>query len=264
MADYKGRFVWYELMTSAPDAAIDFYGNVVGWGSQPFDGAGQPYTMWTNNDVPIGGVMELPAEAAAAGAPPHWLPYIGTADVDATVARALELGATVLVPAMDIPNVGRIVIVADPQGAVFAAYTPANPSEEMVSDGPPQVGQFSWHELSTTDHEAAFDFYSELFGWEKTTAMDMNEGGDGPPAIYQMYKGPSGPELGGMFNKPPEMPVAAWVLYAKVPDVKGSIESVSGSGGQVLNGPMEVPGGDMIAQCMDPQGAAFAVHSSAN
>ena len=259
MSDFRGRFIWHELMTSEPDAAIDFYGKVVGWGSQPWEGGEQPYTMWMNGEAPIGGVMALPEEAAEQGAPPHWLPYIGTSDVDATVARASELGATVIVPAMDLPDVGRIVILADPQGAIFAAYTPANATDEITSDAPPEVGQFSWHELVTPDYEAAFAFYSELFGWEKTNAMDMGEGN-----MYQMYGVPGGPELGGIYNKPPEMPVASWLLYAKVPDVNAVADTVTGSGGQVLNGPMEVPGGDMVAQCMDPQGATFAVHSSAN
>ncbi len=142
---------------------------------------------------------------------------------------------------------------------MFAAYTPANASDEMTSDAPPQVGQFSWHELATTDYEAAFEFYSELFGWEKTKSMDMGEG-----KMYQMYGVPGGQELGGMYNKTPDIPISCWLLYARVPDVNRVTDTVTGSGGQVLNGPMEVPGGDIVAQCVDPQGAVFAVHSSAN
>lgn len=257
MSDCTGRFLWYELMTSDPDAAVDFYGNVVGWGSQAWEGGEQPYTMWMNGEMPVGGLMDLPPDAVAGGAPPHWLPYIGTPDVDATVARAVELGATVLVPGIDIPEVGRIIILADPQGAMFAAYTPAG--EMPGLDEAPQPGQFSWHELATSDAEGAFAFYSELFGWERTTAMDMGEGN-----MYQMYGVPGGRELGGIYNKHPEMPVSAWTLYAKVPDVAAAAEKVAASGGQVLNGPMEVPGGDMIANCIDPQGAVFSVHGSAN
>ncbi len=257
MSDYRGRFVWYELLTSDPEAAVGFYGDVVGWGTQSWEGGEQPYTMLTNGETPIGGVMKLPPEAAAQGAPPHWLPYIGTPDVDATLARATELGATAIVPPMDVPDVGRIVILADPQGAVFAAYTPAG--EAPGQDGPAEVGQFSWHELATDDWEAAFDFYSELFGWEKSTAMDMGDGN-----MYQMYRRPGGHDLGGIFNRPPEMPVSCWMLYARVPDVAKVVDRVSGGGGQVVNGPMEVPGGDLIAHCFDPQGAAFAVHSSSS
>ena len=253
MSDYRGRFLWYELLTTDPDAAIAFYGDVVGWGTEPFGAGAPPYTMWMSAAGPVGGVMKLPAEAA--GAPPHWMAYIGTPDLDATVARARELGGNVIWGPMDIPEVGRVAGLTDPQGAMFAVYTPANEPPPASAN---THGSFSWHELATSDWEAAWAFYSELFGWEKTDAMDMGEGN-----MYQMYGRTGGAPLGGMFNRPPEMPVSAWLLYAMVPDTGAAADIVSASGGQVLNGPMEVPGGDMIAQCMDPQGAAFAVHSTA-
>ena len=256
MSDIRGRFMWYELMTSDPAAATDFYRDVVGWGTREWEGGENPYTMWTAGDAPVGGVMELPPEAVAGGAPPHWIAYIGTPDLDATLERAKELGASVLWGPLEVPEVGRMAGIMDPQGAVFAAYTPAVEPPEG-SDAPPAPGRFSWHELATSDWEAAWTFYSELFGWRKTDAMDMGEGN-----MYQMY-GRGGPPLGGMFNRPPEMPVSAWMLYAMVPSVEAAIEAAKARGGQVLNGPMEVPGGDLIAQCVDPQGAAFAVHATA-
>jgi len=255
MSDYRGRFLWYELMTTDPAAAGEFYSGVIGWGTQAWGGGEKPYTMWMRGETPIGGLMELPAEAVAEGAPPHWLAYIGTADVDATLARAAELGARVIVPAMDLTEVGRMAILADPQGAVFAIYAPAT---DVGDEAPPEAGDFSWHELATSDWEAAWAFYSELFGWEKTDAMDMGEGN-----MYQMFSRPGGDTLGGIYNRTPEMPVSAWLLYARVPGCADAVGAVTAGGGQVLNGPMEVPGGDEIAQCMDPQGAAFAVHSVA-
>lgn len=249
----RGRFCWFDLMTHDPQAAQAFYGRVVGWGTSIWEGMETPYTMWTNGDNPQGGVMELPEEARAAGAPPHWLAYISTDDVDATAVRATELGGKVMVPPTDIPTVGRFAVLADPQGPMFAAFTAlgATPGH----DGTPELGEFSWHELATTDYEAAFAFYADLFGWEKTEAMDM-----GPAGIYQMY-GSKGRTLGGMFNKGDDMPgPPSWLHYARVPDVHKAVEVVAELCGQVLNGPMEVPGGDWIAQCLDPQGAAFAVH----
>lgn len=252
-SDIRGRFVWYELLTSDPKQAIPFYTEVIGWGRQDWEG-GQNYTMWTVNDAPIGGLMQMPEEAKAAGAPPHWLPYIGTPDTDATVKRAQKLGARVLKPADDIPTVGRFAVLADPQGAIFAVFTPE--SDMGGGEAGPSEGQFSWHELATTDFEAAFDFYRDLFGWEKTEAMDMGEAG-----IYQMY-GRGGPPLGGIFNKTSDMPgPPAWLCYVMVADAAEGVERVKNNGGQVLVGPMEVPGGDQIAQCLDPQGAAFALHS---
>jgi predicted enzyme related to lactoylglutathione lyase len=258
MSDAEGRgcFVWFDLNTSEPAAAVDFYTQLVGWGTQKWEGGGMPYTMWANGDTPLGGVLQLPEEAKSAGAPPHWIAYVAVPDVDATVGRVGELGGGVLHPPTDIPTVGRFAVIADPQGAVIAVFAPAEPGPGR--GGPPQVGEFSWHELATTDREAAFDFYHELFGWEKQEAMDMGEAG-----IYQIY-GHGEKPLGGMFVKPAEMPgPPAWLYYVKVADVDAAVAKVKELGGEVLNGPMEVPGGDRIAQCMDPQGAVFAIHSSA-
>jgi hypothetical protein len=109
----------------------------------------------------------------------------------------------------------------------------------------------------TTDQTGAFTFYNTLFGWEKGEATDM-----GPMGIYQVF-GRRGRSLGGMFNKPPQMPAPPhWMLYVRVPDVDKATERVKALGGKILNGPMDVPGGDRIVQCMDPQGAAFALHQA--
>jgi uncharacterized protein len=244
----RGRFVWYDLMTTDPKAAPDFYSAVAGWGIQAWDGA-MPYTMWTNGGTPLGGVMQIQDP----GAPPHWLAYIATPNVDETAKEAEGLGAKVLVPPTDIPNVGRFSVLADPQGAVFAGFTSFG--ETPGHEGPANVGEFSWAELATHDSPAAFRFYERLFGWEKTTSADMGEMG-----MYHMY-GRNGVELGGMFNKPAMMPgPPAWLYYIRVDDVNRAIEAVKAKGGQVLMGPHEVPGGDLIAQCLDRQGAAFALH----
>lgn len=247
-----GRFLWYDLMTPDPVAAQVFYRQVAGWGTEVFDAGPKPYDMWTRDGRPIGGVMELPEEAAAAGAPPHWLAYIGTPDVDATTARAAELGATVLVAPLDIPNVGRFSVLADPDGAVFAAFAPA--MDAPPHPGMPSTGDFSWNELMYRDYEQGFEFYSELFGWKVHEDMDMGEYG-----IYRLY-GLEGPPLGGIMNRPTEMPVGAWLFYVRVDDLDAAVGRVKAGGGEVLNGPMEVPGGDRVAQCRDPQGAMFALH----
>jgi predicted enzyme related to lactoylglutathione lyase len=241
-------------MTSDVNAAVDFYTQVVDWGVTPWEGGDMPYTMWTVGNVPIGGVMAIPQEVVAQGAPPHWLAYIGTTDVKATVARAVELGGRIKMDTTEIPSAGSFAVLIDPQGAAFAVYTPAG--DAPGHEGPPNEREFSWHELTTTDYEAAFSFYADLFGWHKADAVDMGELG-----IYQMY-GRNELPLGGIFNKPAEIPGPLfWLYYIMVPDVKAGVEKIKELGGQILNGPMEVPGGDLIAQCLDPQGAAFAIHS---
>jgi predicted enzyme related to lactoylglutathione lyase len=257
MSDYpRGRFCWHDLMTSDPAAAEGFYKEIVGWGTDIWEGGEMPYTMFTNAGTALGGVMLLPEEAKAQGAPPNWMAYVAVPSVGETVAKAKELGGTAYVEPTEIPNVGSFAVLGDPQGAVFAVFTSKEEAPDL--DKPPAQGEFSWHELATTDHESAFDFYADLFGWQKTEAMDMGEAG-----IYQMYGCGAFP-LGGMYKKPAEMPAPPhWLHYIKVEDVNAAVEKVKELGGQVLNGPMEVPGGDFIAQCMDPQGAAFALHSTA-
>lgn len=248
-----GRFCWYDLVTPEPDEAPAFYAAVTGWGTQPFDGGAEPYTMWTNGEQPVGGFVGLPEEARESGTPPHWLAYVSTPDLRATVEKAEALGGRML-HREDVPTVGSIAILSDPQGAVFAAYQPTE--WRSGEDHDPAVGEFSWHELYADDHEGALAFYSELFGWEPTDAMDMGEAG-----IYQMY-GRGGRTYGGMMNRTDDMPPPAWLYYVRVPDVEAAAKAVQEAGGEVWNGPMEVPGGDLIACCRDAQGAAFSIHAT--
>lgn len=253
---HRGEFVWYELMTTDTDAAQRFYGDVVGWGTQPFDGAPIPYTMWTKGETSVGGLMEVPAEEA----PPSWMAHVAVDDVDATAARAEELGATILAGPESVPNVGRWVVLQDPQGAVIAAFRAEQETDAAPGDEP-APGDVSWHELGTTDYESAFEFYSELFGWVKQETMDMGEGG-----VYQMYGRPGGRMLGGMYDRAEGMPgpdQPAWLYYVRVADLDEAVGKVEEGGGTIVVEPMEVPGGSRIAVGIDPQGAAFGLHEAA-
>lgn len=255
MGQDHGRFCWYDTMTKDTEGARAFYGKVFGWTTEAVDMGDPPYTMWKNGETPFGGLMTLPEEAAAAGAPPHWLAYVNVDDVEATTRRAVELGSCVLVPVTDVPGMGRFSVFADPQGATIALWMTT--SGETAPETGPRVGQVSWHELATTDAQAAAAFYHELFGWKTIHEHDMGEMG-----TYREF-GRAAP-TGGMFDRPAEMPVSAWLLYVLVADLEATMARVTTAGGQVVNGPMEVPGGDRIAQCMDPQGAMFALHQRAS
>lgn len=244
----RGRFVWHELMTSNPDAAATFYGKVIGWKTQ---GSQDPsYRNWTVGGTPIGGLMALPDQAKLAGAPPHWMCYIGVSDVDATVRQATALGAHTHVAPRDIPGAGRFAVLVDPQGANFAVYASSQPEGDE-----PEMGGFSWHELTTTDTAAAWKFYRTLFGWENTSTMDM--GADGP---YMMF-GFGGVAIGGIYRKPLEVPMPGWLPYVRVPKADDTGKAATRAGGRVINGPMDVPGGDRIVVFLDPQGATIAGHS---
>lgn len=253
-ASQRGRFVWYDLMTTDIQAAIDFYTKVVGWGTQQWEGSSTPYTMLMVNGAPIGGVMALPPEMIGT-VPPHWLGYVSVPSVDDSVRQAESLGGRVLAQATDIPDVGRFAVIADPQGASIAIFTPKDGSSR--DEQMPNVGDVAWHELTATDHEAAFAFYQALFGWNKTSEFDM-----GAIGIYQMY-GQGNVPFGGMWTKPKDMPVPPnWLYYIHVTNVDEAAERVKAHGGTILNEPMDVPGGDRVAQCMDPQGGMFALHAS--
>lgn len=248
-----GQFVWYELTTPDVDAARKFYPPITGWGTQQFD---KDYTMWTTSGVPFAGIFRLGPEQRQRGIPPNWMPYIEAGNVDDTARKVTSLGGTVVVPPSDIPGTGRFAVVRDPQGATFGLYKSSTASRAW--DGTPTLGRFSWHELMTTDYRKAFDFYRQLFGWEKTgDEMDMGGGN-----MYFMY-GMKGKMYGGMFNRPPEMSGMSpfWMLYVNVKDVKKAVDIATRAGAFVKQPPMEVPGGSMIAILGDPQGAAFAVHS---
>lgn len=252
MATSLGRYVWYELLTSDPEAAAAFYSAVNGWTTQSWT---EEYAMWMVGEAPMGGMMVLPEEAKAAGAPPHWLGTIAVPDIDARVGRLKELGGAVLKEPWDIPQVGRLAVVADPQGAVFELLTPL---QESPPPDPEKDGFVSWHELATTDPEAGFGFYAELLGWQKAGDFDM-----GPMGSYHMFGQGEAP-VGGIFKKPPHMAgPSMWLYYVRVPNADQAAERATAAGGRVLNGPMEVPGGDRIAVFMDPQGAVAAVHSRA-
>lgn len=249
-AEIRGRFVWHELMTTDPQAAGAFYSKVLRWKTQP---SGMPdYTLWVSGKAQTGGLMAQPESACQSGAPPSWLVYIGTPDVDGTAAAAERLGGKVLKPPADIPNVGRFAVLADPQGAAFAIFTPG----AMPADAAPS-SDFSWHELATSDQEGAIAFYSELFGWDRGPAHDM-----GSMGTYQLIEH-GGAQIGGVYqamdaSKPPH-----WLTYIHVASVDQAAAAAKAAGGRVTQGPMAVPGGSRVAQILDPQGGAFAVHEPA-
>jgi uncharacterized protein len=249
----QGRFCWFDLMTTDQKQAVEFYKKVVGWTTQDFEGAPTWYPMWvTSDNEMVGGSMPLEDAQRKAGVPPHWLGYILTPNVDDTIAAAAKIGAKTIVPPIDIPTVGRSALLADPQGAAFGIYSPAG--DPPGHEGAAHVGEVSWHELYTTDYKGALEFYSQLFGWQKGNEYDM-----GPMGMYQVFQR-NGQDIGGMMNKPePNMP-SAWTYYFRVANINEGAERITKHGGQIMTGPMEVPGGDMIVMGTDPQGGMFALH----
>lgn len=249
-----GDVVWYELLTTDPDGARAFYPDVVGWTTERWEQG--DYTMWVGGQGPLGGVTLLPEAARQMGAPSFWQANIQVDDVDAAVATVKELGGRVF-HVETVPTIGRLAVIADPQGAVVALFTP---ERAMTAHDRSRPGEFSWHELYTTDHEAALAFYGRLAGWERVGEHDL-----GPMGTYLLW-GRGGEPLGGMMTMPPGMKAPdgsdlppSWMYYVTTADLDAALARATARGARVLNGPMEVPGGQRIVQLLDPQGAAFAL-----
>lgn len=261
MGNPKGSFIWYELMTTEPDKAAAFYGSVVGWSvsqdSDPEASGGIDYRMFVRSDGGSGGgMLALTNEMCDGGARPCWLGYIYTPDVDAAIASITAEGGKVQMPATDM-HVGRIAMVTDPQGAPFYLMSPVPPpgQEGMASDvfSTDQAQHIRWNELSTTDPDAAVDFYARHFGWTQEGDMDM-----GPMGKYRFIQN-QGAGIGAIMPKMPEMPFSFWSYYIGVDDIDRAVSAVETGGGNILHGPMEIPGGEFALNALDPQGAAFGL-----
>lgn len=251
-APLLGRPLWYELMTTDMKGAEAFYRTVIGWTSSPFRESPQPYSIFNRGaGSPVAGLMTLPD---GMNAPPFWAMYVGVPKLEDAAARIARLGGRDISPVIEVPDIGRMQMVQDPQGAAFYIYEPA--SAELPPEGQAEVGDASWHELMTIDAPAAMRFYSDVFGWQPSETMDM-----GLMGKYHMFNRPHG-MIGGMMNKPPELAHVPphWQIYFRVSDIPSAVERIKANGGQILNGPMEVPGGDLVLNGMDPQGAAFSLH----
>jgi len=244
-----GNFFWYDLMTTDTVAAAKFYGAVVGWGTQ--DSGSKDYTLFTVAGAGLLGLMPEPKEMCDAGAPPCWLGYVQVDDVDAAVARIEKLGGKKMRDPVTVPDVIRFCPVADPQGAGFLVAKPM-PRAEMPKLPPNHVGTVGWRELYAGDGSKIFGFYAEAFGWTKGDAMDM-----GPMGTYRLVEA-DGVRIGGIMRAPePARPM--WLYYFGVGSTDRATARITAGGGAVLHGPGEVPGGALVVQARDPQGAAFAL-----
>lgn len=253
------NFIWYELMTSDQDAAIDFYTKVVGWtaADQQMAELEFRYTILSVGDRGVAGLMALTEEMKAGGAQPGWVGVIGVADTDSEAKRVTADGGSVHMGPDDIPNVGRFAFVADPGGAVYEIMTPLPREEEPAPVARMTPGFVGWHELYAADGgEAAFAYYAAHYGWTETQSLDM-----GPMGQYRIFAA-EGDQAGGIMTKPAEMPVGAWGFYFVVDGLDAAVERLGAGGGKVLMGPHEVPDGSWIVQAIDPQGAHFALVSA--
>ncbi|MCP3473284.1 VOC family protein [Bradyrhizobium sp. CCGUVB1N3] len=253
MVDHLGHFAWYELMTTDLAAAGAFYGEVVGWDVKDASTAGLAYSVVTAGDIPVGGLMDLPEEGRRLGATPRWVGYVAIDDMDAKAAQIRRLGGAILVSPTD-SNIGRISVVADPQGATFALVTGLTYGQRQPG-GLDEAGRVGWHELLAEDRTKIFPFYGELVGWQKAHA------GTDPADLYESFS-VAGQTIGGMLTKLPSVSQPCWLYYFNVDDIGAAAKRVHAGGGRVLQGPSELPDGCWIVRCADPQGALFALQGA--
>ncbi len=125
-----GTFIWNELMTRDVEGAKSFFAEALGWTfeAMPMPDGGT-YWIAKSGEKGVAGLMDMALMTGMDGVPAHWLAYIAVDDVDARVDHAARLGATVIRPGFDVPDVGRIAILRDPTGAAVGWMTPETPMQ---------------------------------------------------------------------------------------------------------------------------------------
>jgi predicted enzyme related to lactoylglutathione lyase len=240
---------WVDLGSPDLDAAVEFYTGLFGWEVPASENVEQTggYRRATKNGADVAGMMPLMQE----GQPPAWSSYVSVEDADATAAAVKEAGGSVMAEPMDVMDLGRMAIFADPTGAVFGIWQPGTfPGAGLVNE----PGALAWNELGTRDPDAAKAFYGAVFGWGFRDS-EMGEMG----TYTEWLNGED--SIGGMLDisgrLPDEVP-AHWLAYFAVENTDAALETVKSSGGGVSFGPVDIPAG-RFAVVTDPHGAAFAV-----
>jgi uncharacterized protein len=256
MSQGHGSFVWYDVMANDTKAAQSFYHDVIGWDAIDSGMPDRSYILLSMGPTMIGGLMPIPEEMRKSGHPAAWTGYIGVDDVDDYAKRVAAAGGKIYRDPEDIPGIGRFAVAGDPYGAGFIIFKGASDAvpEQAPPGNPP--GRVGWRELHAGNGEGAFAFYSKLFGWTKGDAVDMGEHG-----VYQVFA-IDGTPRGGMMTRMPQTPGSFWLYYFNVDAASEAAERVKKAGGSVVMAPHPVPGGHWIVQCLDPQGAMFAMIAS--
>ncbi|VXC78063.1 VOC family protein [Sphingomonas sp. AX6] len=251
MTNKHGEWVWFEFITTDPEAAQSFYADVVGWSAKSSGTPDMDYRLLSADDGEVAGLMKQPD---GMGDGPAWLGYIGVDDVDASVKAIEEAGGTTHMPATTLPGIGRMAMLTDPQGVAFYVMRGKSdqPSTAFKQSGEGSVGHVVWCELSAPDPDKALEFYQNAFHWGQEGGMPMGELGD-----YRFLQAGDvgfGALMGVMPGGAP-----GWQFYFHVPDIDAGADAIRSGGGTIIQEPMEIPGGDHALVARDPQGAGFGL-----
>jgi uncharacterized protein len=251
MTKMQNPFIWHDLMTTDVEAAKRFYGAVVGW---TFNAQMPDYAVTEAGGKGMGGIMKKPDHLDAM--PPFWSGYIYVADVDAAVSKMKTLGGKIHREPWDVPDVARMAVAADPTGAMFNIMSPLPRADGSAMPPSSAMGAVGWNEAHVGDLDAAWRFYSQMFGWTKGTVLPMGEMGD-----YMLFQ-IEDKDIGGMMKRQEPLPAPMWLYYFNVDGINAAADRITQAGGKIAMGPHEVPGGQWIVSAFDPQGGNFQLISN--
>ena len=242
-----GTFSWNELMTSDEAGAMSFYSEVFGWQAADFPGVGMKYTIWKQNGKDVGGLMQRPSDDI----PSHWIGYVTVADAEATTRRAQQAGGQVLMPALDVPSVGRIAMLQDPQGASLGIFQPLEKPAACTAN------QIVWCDIPVKDLDRAIRFYSAVLGAE--IKKDQHQGMTFAtlPHTGSGVSGCLSPGFEG--NEPSQRGTMIYLnCHARLDQ---AIAAVQPNGGKVLQPKHPIGPYGFRAVVLDSEGNRIALHS---
>lgn len=252
MPEYApGTPSWVELSSPDTDAAAGFYGELMGWSAAepgPAEETGG-YRMFQQNGKNVAGLMGHMQE----GQPTAWATYVSVADADETAAKVTAAGGTIVVEPMDVMDIGRMALFADPTGAVFGVW---QPKTFIGADLVNEPGSLCWNEVLTRDADTDKAFYPAVFDW--VAGRPQFEGAPDTYTVWEL----AGKPVGGMMQMtdehfPAEVPPHWGVCFA-VANCDGTVAKARELGASVTVEPMDMPIG-RFAGLIDPQGASFTV-----
>lgn len=242
---------WADLGTTDAEAAVGFYSALFGWEAENTSaGPAGTYVVCRRESKDVAALYEQDEAMRSRGVPPMWLVYISVDDVAAATRSAEEAGGSVHAQPFDVAEAGRMSLVQDPTGAMFALWEAKNRPGAQVLHEP---GAMDWFELTTNDAQKAGEFYEKVLGWEVKTE-DF-----GGTAYTTCWVGETA--VAGILpaESLPEGVAPNWGVVFAVEDCAATVEKATSSGGQVLFGPEDMPSVGQYAGLRDPQGAAFAI-----
>lgn len=248
---HEGKIVWADLVTPDTETAKTFYGGLFGWTFRDLQAEPKDYTLALLNGVPVAGLVRR-SEPLGEGRHPAWLTFLAVKDVEKAMHVALAHGAKQLTPPRNYPRRGRQIVLADPQGAVFAVL-------QSASGDPPDVlanpGEWIWSALLTADPDTDAAFYQTLFDSEVFDSAADDQGSQHLVLSTDGY-------ARGTCNSFPQNATKRdphWLAYVRVADIADTVARARQLGGRVLVEPRPEPGGGSSAVVADPAGAAIGL-----